>query len=363
MIKSDILKKYGITPPNTKPKIIIIGDFARDLDDEHTLLIAAILHKLGLINLLAVIGNLKPAKERARVAKGTLKQLGLGDILVGVGTDVFTGSKTFPYEAKVPYMADENEVVDGYELLVKTLESAEPKSITLVLQSGLTDAVKLLQTQEELFKKKITLVAIMGGVQEDENELMFTGKYIQPDDAANITYDWSSGVWLYARLEELNIATSILTRFAVYASQIPFEMYDQMELTGNPVGKCLKDRQKPALQSLWEAACSLADSEVRGTLPPSRDRKWFVKTFCDGNDPQIDDGADIWPYVGKFNLYDPMNFISAVPVLRDRFFEPVEAIINGVKHLIIGVSEEVHGVKDVEGLRQFLVEAEVEALK
>jgi len=364
IVDEGILSKYGIALSNIEPKdVIIIGDFTRDLDDEHTLIVAAFLHKLGLINLIAVVGNLKPAMCRARVAKGTLQQLGLGDIPVGFGTEVFEDLKVLPHETNIPYMADESEVVEGYELLTQTLEDANPNSITLVLQSGLTDAANLLRRQEALLKEKVSLISIMGGVQADGSELRLTGKYVQPDDAANITYDWSSGVWLYARCLELNIPMSVLTRHAVYAAQIPFSVYDQMQATGNPIGKCLKKRQKPALQDLWKKACSPAGSKVRETLPPTRDRNWFVQVFCDGIDPQVDGSGDIWPHIGKFNLYDPMNLVSVVPVLRDRFFSPTFLKVNDTTHLVIGVSKENHGVKDENELRSFLVEAEVNALK
>lgn len=349
---------------NDKPKdVIIIGDFARDLDDEHTLVLAATLHKLGFINLIAVIGNLAPAEERARVAKGTLQQLGLPDIPVGIGTPVFEG-KTHAYEANVSYMSSDEDVEEGKVILSTLLRLAEDKSISLVLNSGLTDCAELLQEYEHFFVDKVDSVSIMGGIQTHcDGRIKMTGKYFQPDDSANVAYDWPNGTWLYAKLQELGIPMTLLTRNAAYAAQVPFSMYDDMEKTGNPVGINLKSRQKPAIEGLWKAACSSVGAEIRGTLPPTRDREWFVNTFCHGEDPGIEDSESIWNYVGEFNLYDPMNLISSIPELRDRFFSPTVVEVNDVKHLVMGISKEKHNIKDINALKQFMIDCELAALK
>ena len=42
------------------------------------------MYKENRLNLLAVVGNLAPAKERAAIARGTLNQIGLSHVPVGI---------------------------------------------------------------------------------------------------------------------------------------------------------------------------------------------------------------------------------------------------------------------------------------
>ncbi len=340
---------------------IIIGDFGKDLDDEHTLAMAAGLQRAGFIELLAVVGNLGPAEGRAAIAKGTLKQVGLGHVPVGIGTPVFSGSKAFPYETDIPYVADSSELVrSGEELIVETLSQVEDNSVTLVLQSGMTDAMCLLLRHEELCVQKVAQVAMMAGVQQTGGSVALTGKFIQPDDSSNVTFDWSSGAWLYARLQELGIPMVITTRHAAYACQLPFRVYDDMEQTGNPVGICLKARQQHSMEHLWKAACAPEGAEIRGTLPPRCNRSWFVNVFCAGKDPG--DVDEIWPHTDRFNLYDPMNLLVAIPEIRNRFFNPKAITVLDTEHVIVGVSAENHGIAAESALREFMVEMEISGL-
>lgn len=348
-------------------QVVIIGDFAKDLDDEHTLALAAGLQKLGYIELLAVIGNLYPAYDRAQVAKGTLIQCNLPNVPVGVGTAVTKDSNVYSYELDVPYKYD-GELEDGQDLLRRTLKKAEDHSIILVLQSGMTDACLLLKNWPDLFQSKIKLVAIMGGVEvEDGRVVLDDAEFFVPDNSNNNTFDFESAEYLYKHVQFMGIPMSILTRNAAYGCQIPFSMYDDMEATGNPVGACLRGRQQPSLQKLWEAACSPSGSSIRGTLPDDRNREWLINVFCNGEDPGIEDGADIWPYVGMFNLYDPLNLVAAIPELQERFFNSHSVDIPGIPeggmntpvNSIIGLTPENNGIRDEAALRKLIMRTEV----
>lgn len=347
-----------------RPNVIMIGDFLKDLDDEHALVGASKLHRDGVIDLRCVIGNLHPAELRARGAKGTLQQLGLPDIPVGVGTPVFEG-KIHPYEAEIPYLAEIDDIEeDGMRLLTRTLVECPDDSVILVLQSGLTDAAALLEWATVLCYSRIQQVAIMGGVEQEGDHLKLDARgFMVPNNANNNSFNMASATSVYTRLQSERIPTLTVTREVAYAVQVPFSMYDRMEATGNLIGRCLRNRQKPSLQHLWEAACSPTGSSTRGTLPNDRDRQWFINVFCDAKNPGIPDGSDIWPHVAGFNLYDPTNLYAAIPSIRDRFFEPTLVDVGGTQHMVIGLSPDRHGVKDIDGLRQFMIETEVSALR
>ena len=344
--------------------VIIIGDFLKDLDDEHSLLLAAKLHRDGLINLKCVIANLKPALLRARGAKGTLKLLGLRDIPVGVGRAVYE-QEIYPYEDDIPYLADSFEVIsDGAVLLKQTLRHAQDKSLTLVLQSGFTDATALFSSSSSLCAKKIAQVVIMGGVEAGSEKIKLDHRgFMIPNNANNNVFDWDATLQLYNKLQNIAIPTVITTREAAYACKFPLSMNKMMADTGNPIGSCLKSRQESVLHYMWKAACSPAGSQTRGTIPIDRDRDWFIRVYCDGLGPFADEDKDIRPFLKTFNLYDPINLVAAIPVLRKRFFRPTEVKINSTTHLVIGVSAENHGVRDPQALRDFIIENEIAALR
>lgn len=255
----------------------------------------------------------------------------------------------------VTYMASPEEVLDGANLLIQSLEQSQDNSVILLLISGLTDTANLLREHADLVKRKAAVVAIMGGVEQKDNTVVLDDQgYMLPDSAANNKFDMDAAKYVYRRFQELAIPMVILTREAAYAAPVPRELYDRMAETGHPVGIKLRDSQKKAIQDLWFRANLAADDIRRNKLPERCDKQWFCKTFCadQGMDRTGDD--DIWDLIQCFQLYDPMTLIAAIPGLTERFFTPVVVTVNGVEHKIIGVSKSVHGVKDASGLVEFM---------
>jgi len=350
--------------PAVPHNVIIIGDFLKDLDDEHSLCGIAGLTKLGFVSLKAVVANLAPAELRARGAKGTLNTLGLSSIPVGVGFPIIEGDVD-PYEANLPYLASSDEVnPSGTYFLVKTLLQCPDDSVILVLQSGMIDATVLLSMYRNLVMDKVKIVAIMGGVETDREKVILCDDGMMiPNNANNNSFDMQSAIRLYWLLQSLNIPMVVTTREAAYAAQVPFKAYDEFEETGNPIGACLKNRQLPSMQHLWEAACSPAGSKIRGTLPDDRNRKWFVRVYCDGVDPEIGSTDSIWPYVRCFNLYDPTNLYAAIPELREYFLKPHIVHVGETDHMIVGLSKQNNGVVNPEQFSKFMVDIELLGLQ
>lgn len=349
-------------------KIIMIGDFGKDLDDEHALVLAAGLQRRGLIELVAVVANLEPAPLRARLARGTISQLGLMRIPVGIGTPCFAGGINPHYETDVPYLAPAHAVFDGHKILVDFLGLEDDHSVTLVCNSGLTDAAWLFMEAPDLFTQKIASVAIMGGVvpHGDDvafDDLGFMQAWIGKNGAVNNCFDEASALYFYRACQEHHVPLTVLMCGAAYATQVPFSAYDRWVATGNQIAKSLRTRHRFVLNYLWQSAHAPVGSELRGALPLSRNRQWFVDAFCGGSDPGISAEDDITPYVPAFPLYDPLNVVAAIGALRDRFYDPIEVVVKDTTHRVIGLTKNRHGVKDVEGLRSFLIETEIVALK
>lgn len=76
------LLRAGISLGNTQtaPPLVIITDPGQDLDDEMALVLMRALQARGLVECIGVIANLGPSRARARLARGTLDQLGLGEV-------------------------------------------------------------------------------------------------------------------------------------------------------------------------------------------------------------------------------------------------------------------------------------------
>ncbi|MBY0552239.1 MAG: hypothetical protein K2W95_33475 [Candidatus Obscuribacterales bacterium] len=361
---------------NPSYSLIIVGDFGKDMDDENTLILSDGVHrhqfcttegsrKQELFEMFAVVANLAPAMQRAKLAKGTLKLLNRPSVPVGVGTDCGLRKEGHDHEfANVPYMACEDEVVDGSELLVKSLERCADGSAIILLISGLTDTANLLREHADLVKQKAAVIAIMGGVEQKDNQVTLDADgYMVPDSAANNKFDMDAAKYVYRRFQELGIPMVILTREAAYAAPVPRDLYDRMAATGHPVGVKLRDTQKTAIQDVWFRANLAADDERRNKLPERCNKQWFCNTFCGGKGMERNGNDEIWDLILCFQLYDPMTLVAAIPGLAERFFEPVAITVNGVVHKIIGVSKTVNGVKDADGLVDFMTTCFISSLE
>lgn len=81
----------------------------------------------------------------------------------------------------------------------------------------------------------------------------------------------------------MNITLTVVSRYAAYAAKMPRSVYDDLALTGSSIGWRLRNSQRASIDQLWQRACSL-DPAVRKGLPQRCDRKWFINTFCGGDD-------------------------------------------------------------------------------
>lgn len=376
---------FGGVDQSPRPQVILITDPGKDLDDEQAMVLAAGLHHAEIINLVAVVANLDPALDRAKLARGTLDLLELFSVRVGIGTPVFVGGKTEKHECDAdyanavlptnlhPFFVDPEGLLTRLttpQLLRAILKVAGPKSLTWVLNSGLTDAALCFLSDPTLFVEKTKEVVIMGGVQ---NGVFAAGpdkvQYLTPDTAANNAYDWPSALFLYQALQELKVPMCVVMRWMPYACQFPFSLYDKFAATGNPIGANLLRRQAPSINLLWKAAnvtqeemADPARAAIRGKLPMDRNRQWFVNVFCKGVDPGIGPTEEVWSYVGDYNQYDALALAMVVPEIRSRYTIPVQVEVKGVQHQIIGIAKEQPGLKDGDGLRNLISEIEIGAL-
>lgn len=345
-------------------KLIVITDPGKALDDEEMLLVLSRLVKEQLVELLAVVCNLMPSNLRARLAAGTLKNLGLTGVPVGVGTPVVSLPVQGEEElARIPHLSGEHEVVNGGELLVTALEQAGDGSVTLLLVSALTDAAALLHKHEQLFRRKVASVVIMGGVvHHGDNVALDAEGFMIPDSAVNNHYDVMASRFLYRKLQEVGVPMTVLTRFATYTCKMPRSLYQCLTATGHPIGAHLGKSYEAFISDFWRAVNSPPGDLAHDGLPARWNRELFLKTFCGGKGQERLATDAIIDLVTDAVVADPMALLAAVPDLRDKFYAPNVVTVAGVDHRIIGISAAAHCVKDREGLIAFMQKNLTEAL-
>lgn len=347
-------------------QLFVVTDPGRDLDDEDVLVSLNRYIRMGILSTLGVVANLAPSAKRARLAKGTLGQLGLGEVPVGIGTGCNQPDDDgMDYQFNVGYLAEEDTVEDGFALLRRTLEAARPKQVVLLLISGLTDAARMMREEPALFLSKVRRVVFMGGVETDGDQVKVDNDGLfRPDATAqNVKFDGDAATYLYRQLQLGEIPMTILTRHASAAAVVPRSMYDRMAETGHPVGVRLRDAQKVAIEELWKRA-NLPDGDpARLGLPGRCNRAWFSSMFLGGQGQDLSGSDSIWSLVQTFMLYDPMTLIAAVPVLREYFYQPCVVEVGGTEHHVIGVSAKRHGVNDPAMLATYLADALVSSLE
>lgn len=339
-------------------KVFVVTDAGKDLDDECTLVLAAALQRAGLIELIGVVAALVPAAKRAALAKGTLKELQLPDVPVGVGSDMRPEGGASDHEfAGVPYMADCSEVSGGQEVFASCFSSTPEASVTLLILAGMTDVATYMRAHEDIFRSKVEQVVIMGGVEQvNDSVVLDADGCMGPDSAANNAFDPAASSYVYKRLQELGVPLTVLSREAVYASQMSREVYDKMAASSHPVGVKIGCSQRRMVEDLWRCVNLPVGDPARLGLPARFNRQWFCEKYCRGAGSERSATDSIWDLVKTANLYDPMALLVVLPDLLARFYAPQVVQIRGVAHRIIGLSKNLNGLKDRQELVDYLSE-------
>lgn len=325
-----------------------------DLDDESSIVVMRAMLERFSIDLVTIICNTNPEYMRAQVARGLTNHLGMGNVPVGVGDRVMPEADPCPDIDKILYMAPDVNLPDGKSLLLEKLATAKAKSIVLVVQAAMTEVSWLIKDHSTLFRQKILRVVYMGGV----NPSLSDEGYLLPGDAMNVKFDPHAAEHVFNKLQDWGIQMIITTRNATFAAMLSHAIFSEMGV----VGEVFASRVNSNTQRFWVSCNAPEGDPRRGKLSISRNREWFLNTFCGGTDPNIGIDDNIIPFIvaNSWPQYDPINLVAAIPELLDRYFSPKAVSVNGTEHLVIGWSAQDHGVKEPMKLVAFLNELLVE---
>ena len=220
--------------------------------------------------------------------------------------------------------------------------------LVLVITSSMKDAAIFVRDNPLLFASKTREVVIMGGCKpidadlaakvaeakktENEGDLYDPNTSVWSqlaktecvaDSAHNNMFDYTASDFLYSQCQRANVTLTVVSRYSAYAAKMPRSVYDDIALTGSSIGWRLRNSQRSSIDQLWKRACS-DDPGVRMGLPPRCNRKWFIDTFCGGDDDESRCSEDTaWDLVTGFMQYDTLALLAAVPGVRDQYFDPL----------------------------------------
>ena len=101
-----------------------------------TMVLIRSLQESGLVHFKGAVANLAPSRARARLVRGTLNELGLGEVPVAIGTDGGFTKYTASFEESArDYIAPDDDTFDrtpGIDLLKQLYDSASENSLELL---------------------------------------------------------------------------------------------------------------------------------------------------------------------------------------------------------------------------------------
>lgn len=202
----------------------------------------------------------------------------------------------------------------------------------------------------QLFREKTVAAICFGGIDLDP-----TGVRLRVDAAAtNVGADLEAAEFFTKECQAHGVPLCVVSRHLAASCQLPKYFFEELLAKASPLGRRVRDHQRDGLADLWAACCLEPNHPRRGKLDSRCDRRWFIKTFLDGSIEcdQHHDVDDIWPLVQHINVYAPLVFLAAVPLVSSHFFISQQLKVGDVCHSAIGSQSPC--ARHVHDLRNFL---------
>jgi hypothetical protein len=320
--------------------VIVFTDIGRDVDDELALVLLSALRRKQILNPKAVIATLSPVLDRAKLARGSLDVLGMADVPVGVGSSGGAAQDLEVYKAA--HSRSSESIHDcGTTLACDILRRARSKSVQILCLASLSDLASLLKDHQELFTAKVKEVVVMGGVLPIDS-----GDKLIPDSAYNNNCDMEAACFVYDSCQALGVPTITLSRWAAYGCPVRPQLLDELAKTEHMVATNIREKSKESIDQLWKKVRLHPSDTRREKLPERCDAKWFAKTFIGKEDLLDEKPKSVWSSVENLNMYDPLAVMCCVPSYRNSHFICREKVVQGVSHLVAGISEKENGIRN-----------------
>lgn len=340
-----ILQTVAKRSSNDKIRVVVITDLAKDFDDLLAMIVLKELHRLNVIQLLGFVANLYPAEKRARLGKGALRQLGLDNIPIAIGTAGEHDNarhEVLPYEfdGSESFIAEEGEVTQpGAELLFEIFSKAKTEGykVTLLTLSSLMDISQFAQAHPDLLKDNLARCVLQGGYS------VVDGKLTADSAATNNHFAMAEAQQFHDFLQANDIPSMCFSKVATFATPIYQVLLTDMESTGVEVGKYLRAVQVGQDLHFWNCASGPVEKRFR----PFMNAEWFLqnKTIWydkHSKDEPSPEGDKIVPYLGKVTAYDCLaaigvggeDILSSLGVIKEL---KLREDVKHARHKIVGV--------------------------
>jgi inosine-uridine nucleoside N-ribohydrolase len=351
-----------------RENVIVVDDPARDPDGDQLLATLATLHHEKQINLNGFLTTLYPSQKRAQFVTGALALLGLNDTKVVAGAD-----GNYSTEIEYEFQGERAEVMEplkeqttsilGEEILKNWLSNSEVHSTTLLVTAMTTDVAGLTMLNPDSTARAIRKIVFMMGATEQ-------GGILLPDTSNNWTFDNKASLRVALLTQALEIPAIFVSRHAI--PTISFAELENVVTRANEtnspasiLARIALDTQIKGFTGLWDRAQMphyKADGSVntnRHGLPERCDINWFTKVFLNSYQPSK--GENVYELAKQMGqgakLYDPTAALCASDELLERFFDPHILKIGNTEYKIVGRNEKETNLKDIEGLKSYLLDA------
>lgn len=335
------LKSPGPRYNGLKPtKIILYTDLGRDIDDAVLLIILAYLHKIGVIEILLVVANVKPSMRRAKAAKFIVEEMGASEVPIAYGTDGTDENITLhPYELK-RIGEPKGAILNGDIATVETLRALENRGqhCSLIAVSSLRDLSKLIKEHESLVKNSVSSV-FSQGAWEVGREV----RTLIPDmTVVNNSYDCEATIHAYVWLRQNTIPTYTATRHAAFMAPVSAHVFQEATNNGNSVASYICYAFGEQERTFYDQANG--DPEKR--FKPHMGPEWFAnrcRRWREAHGDKIPKSfEEIEPYL-DMTLYDVVAGLICSLLqygFVEKIYQPHQQSIligeNKVNHYIIG---------------------------
>lgn len=315
-----------------------------DPDDDYAAILIKALVDEGQVDLVGVVVNRQPARERAEQFGSTLAALGVHrhghPVPVGIGAS-HIGRPMGP----VPTGAPDHPApppIDAHDLQRRALAEADDGSLVVLVTTAATD-LDWLMTQDTA-PRKIRAILMMGDAVPAEPG---TGDRWAPGDAVNNLVDQHAARRVFARLQTpawRHVTMTVVSRWAAFAGgQVRPDQLDDLA-RANPAAAWLRDRVAASMNERWTA---FNNGEVAG-----RTRATFVANHLGGTDPGRRPDESVFDLVTAIPIYDALVPLAAC---EPELFAPT--VDRGAPNFrVIGLHREQPGVPDGAALHRRLVE-------
>jgi hypothetical protein len=309
-IIEDLKDKSLKDRPQRENTIIYGTDIDTDIDDKSLLCAYIALHKWGVIDLKLVVTNRELDKQRAKIAKSTLKKLGASNIIVAYGTDGAGRDK--PFHSHEP----DDTIPEGETAVVEILTGLKEKGerCNVVVVSSHHDLFLLIEKHPKLVRDTVSSFSFQGAWRKDPDSQQL--RTLDPD--LEITnYGWFPEATSHNHkwLRKETITTFTATRESARKATVHPDYIKQRATEGNQVAQEIYNEWRQKGEQFYDGA---KQEDPKKRFRKDKDLRWLVK------------GVPRWREANGDAL--PESFEELLPYLDMLLYDLIAGLINPLRN-------------------------------